>query len=187
MRNLVSVKVKANSNYTCQECGSTEKVQAHHEIPSNDDSLIPLCAKCHSKRHPNVPKALFFANKNQPYWPNISAATIAKRIGCHSRTIIRRAKTLNIPLGIELSNSNRNLLLNTLLQPKLLTKDSRDIKDLRKCARMTLQKMAAYLGVAKSTVHRWEKGESKPSQLAQDQLQSMNKKIKTQSLHPQPL
>ena len=52
-----------------------------------------------------------------------------------------------------------------------------DIKDLRKRAKLTLQKMADYLGVAKSTVDRWERGERRPSQLAQRQLQRMHRKI----------
>ena len=55
--------------------------------------------------------------------------------------------------------------------------DQHDIKDLRQRAKMTLQQLADYLGVDKSTVHRWEKGESRPSQLAQRQLQRLHRKI----------
>jgi hypothetical protein len=32
MPNLAAIRVKANARYTCQECGSTELIQAHHEI-----------------------------------------------------------------------------------------------------------------------------------------------------------
>lgn len=60
--------------------------------------------------------------------------------------------------------------------------DRFDIKDLRKRARMSLQKMADYLGVGKNTVHRWERGESRPSQLAQRQLQRMHRKIANNEL-----
>lgn len=99
MRNLPSIKAKANAKYTCHECGSTELIQAHHKIPGDDRSLIVLCADCHSKRHPNLPKALFFTKNHQPYWYNISAASLAKDIGVNSRTIIRAARRLEISRG----------------------------------------------------------------------------------------
>jgi len=99
MRNLVAVKVKANAHYQCQECGSTELIQAHHEIPGDDNSLIALCAECHSKKHPDVPKALFFSTNNQPYWHNKAAASIAKELGIHPRTVIRTARDLGIVPG----------------------------------------------------------------------------------------
>lgn len=103
MRNLVATKAKANSRYTCRECGSTELVQAHHEIPGDDNSLIILCAECHSKRHPDLPKALFFNQGVQPYWHNKSASSLAKELRVHPRTIIRAAKNLDILPG-ELSD-----------------------------------------------------------------------------------
>jgi len=56
--------------------------------------------------------------------------------------------------------------------------DQHDIKDLRQRLGWTLQELANYLGVDKSTVHRWERGESRPSQLAQRQLQRLHRKIK---------
>ena len=96
---LVAVRAKANARYTCQECGATELIQAHHEIPGDDDSLVVLCAECHSKRHPDVPKALFFSTKNQPYWRNISASSLAKKLGVHPRTVIRAAKRLEVLPG----------------------------------------------------------------------------------------
>jgi len=55
--------------------------------------------------------------------------------------------------------------------------DQHDIKDLRQRAKMTLQQLADYCRVDKSTVHRWEKGESRPSRLAQCQLQRLHRKI----------
>lgn len=116
MRNHIAIIVKANAHYTCQECGSTELIQAHHEIPGDDDSLVALCAECHSRKHPDVPKALFFSTNHQPYWYNKSASSLAKELGVHSRTVIRAAKRLNISLG-ELSIWDEELLKNNI--PKL--------------------------------------------------------------------
>lgn len=72
---IATVRAKANAHYTCQECGSTELIQAHHEISGDDDSLVALCAECHSQKHPDVPRALFFSKGIQPYWKNISATS----------------------------------------------------------------------------------------------------------------
>jgi 5-methylcytosine-specific restriction endonuclease McrA len=47
-----SAKVKAAANYTCQECGSKQSIQTHHQVPKDDDSLICLCKACHSLKHP---------------------------------------------------------------------------------------------------------------------------------------
>lgn len=99
MKNLAALKVKANARYICQECGSTELIQAHHEIPGDDNSLVALCAECHSKKHPDVPRALFFNKRLQPYWHNKSASSIAKELGVHPRTVIRTAKKLGIVTG----------------------------------------------------------------------------------------
>lgn len=114
--NLLAVRAKANAHYTCQKCGSTELIQAHHEIPGGDDSLIVLCAECHSKKHPNMPEALFFNKRNQPYWHNKSASSLAKELGVHPRTIIRAAKRLEILPG-ELSPWDEELIKNNT--PKL--------------------------------------------------------------------
>jgi len=35
----------------CCRCGSTKNVHAHHQIPGEDDSLIPVCRKCHPTEH----------------------------------------------------------------------------------------------------------------------------------------
>lgn len=113
MRNSVAIGIKANAHYTCRECGSTELIQAHHEIPGDDDSLIALCAECHSRKHPNVPKALFFAKGQQPYWHNKSASSLARELGAHPRTIIRVAKRLGILSG-ELSPWDEELIKHNL-------------------------------------------------------------------------
>jgi len=114
--NLLAVRVKANAHYQCQECGSTELIQAHHERPGDDDSLISLCAECHSQRHPDLPKALFFTKSIQPYWHNKSASSLAQEWRVSSRTIIRAAKRLGIQSG-ELSPWDEELIRNNI--PKM--------------------------------------------------------------------
>ena len=99
MQNLAALKAKTNARYICQECGSTELIQAHHETPGDDTSLVVLCAECHSKKHPGVPRALFFSKNNQPYWHNKSASSIAKQLDIHPRTVIRAARKLKIAPG----------------------------------------------------------------------------------------
>lgn len=123
MRNLAAIKVKANAKYTCQICGSTELIQAHHEIPGDDNSLIPLCADCHSKKHPNLPRALFFNKRCQPYWFNKSASSLALKWGISSRTIIRAAKRLGIHPG-ELNSSDEERIKNNIpiLSPSCMGK-----------------------------------------------------------------
>lgn len=113
MLKLTSVRAKANANYTCRECGSTELIQSHHQIPGDDDSIIVLCAECHSRRHPDVPRALFFNKGVQPYWHNKSASSLAKSFGVHSRTIIRAAKRLGILPG-ELTAQDEESIKNSL-------------------------------------------------------------------------
>jgi len=46
----------------CLKCGSFEHVHAHHQIPGNDDSLIPLCRACHASHH----HATVYTKRNQP-------------------------------------------------------------------------------------------------------------------------
>lgn len=56
-----------NKYEECVECGSDKKLQAHHKIPveiepekaDEPENGIALCAKCHSKKHPDVPENLF--------------------------------------------------------------------------------------------------------------------------------
>lgn len=114
--NVTALRVKANSKYTCIECGSTEFIQAHHVIPGDDDSLIPLCAECHSKRHPEIPHMLFLNKNSQSYWNNISAASLGKKWKVSSRTVIRTANKLNILRGY-LSNWDEELIKNNI--PKI--------------------------------------------------------------------
>lgn len=126
MKNLAAIKAKANANYTCQECGSTELIQAHHQIRDNDASLVVLCAECHSKKHPDVPKSLFFNKDSQSYWHNKSAASLAKEMFVHSRTIIRAVRKLGIPPG-ELSGWDeilirKNVIIRKRFRPKPIPK-----------------------------------------------------------------
>lgn len=146
MPNLVAVKVKANARYTCQECGSTELIQAHHETPGDDSSLVALCADCHSRRHPNLPKLLFFTKNHQPYWYNKSAASIAKELGVSSRTIIRTARQLNIPTG-ELSPWDEELIKKNI--PKLNPKPTKASRTILLLGRQA----ASYLGIAIQDFH----------------------------------
>jgi len=97
--NKVATRVKSNAHYTCQECGSTEFIQSHHIVPGDDTTLICICGECHSRKHPNIAKKLFFQKCHQPYWTNKSAATLAKELGVCPRTIIRAARKARIPAG----------------------------------------------------------------------------------------
>ena len=104
-----TIRAKANAKYTCRECGSTELVQAHHQIPKDHSTIICLCAECHSTKHPNIPKALFFTKAHQPFWNNKSAASLARELGCHSRTIIRIARKLQITSGHLAADGERRI------------------------------------------------------------------------------
>ena len=55
--------VKRNANYTCQECGSTDLVQAHDPTGEHTDieKGICLCASCHADKHPDLPRELFLS------------------------------------------------------------------------------------------------------------------------------
>lgn len=97
--NRATTIVKIRANYTCQECGSTEYAQGHHIVPKDDSTLICLCGECHSQKHPDVPKQLFFLKSHQPYWHNKSAATLARQWGICSRTVIRAARRIGILSG----------------------------------------------------------------------------------------
>jgi len=119
MRNIAAIKAKAKAHNTCQEqgCGSTELIQTHHRIPGDDSTIVVLCAECHSKKHPDMPKALFFSIRRQRYWFNKSAASLGRELGVHSRTILRAAKRLEILPGDELSSWDEELIKNNI--PKL--------------------------------------------------------------------
>lgn len=122
MRNILAVKAKANAHYTCQECSATELIQAHHEIPGDDSSLVVLCADCHSRKHPDIPRTLFFNQNNQPYWFNKSASSLARELGVNSRTVIRTARKLQIAPG-QLNPWDEQLLKANIpkLNPKSVT------------------------------------------------------------------
>lgn len=113
MNNNAPTIAKSNANYTCIECGATEFISAHHEVPGDDSTLVCLCAECHSRRHPDVPRLLFFSKTSQPYWSNKSASTLAKANNVHTRTIIRIAKRLNIPKGT-LTDTDETLIIEAM-------------------------------------------------------------------------
>ena len=115
MHTITATRVKANSHYTCQECGATELIQAHHMIPGDDTSLVCLCADCHSKKHPSMPKTLFYSIWQQTYWYNKSASSIAKKLKVCSRTVIRAARRLHIGRG-DLSQYDEDLLTSNLFK-----------------------------------------------------------------------
>lgn len=55
---VVSLKIKSLANNKCSKCGSNKNLQTHHKNYDihgkehlNFDSLICLCADCHSKEH----------------------------------------------------------------------------------------------------------------------------------------
>ena len=103
-----STKVKAKADFTCARCGSQFNIQAHDPTGEHKDWRVgvSLCGDCHSKKHPDMPHSLFILSGRSSYWRNISARELAKAIGCHNRTVIRRAKKLNIPSGIILSKQD---------------------------------------------------------------------------------
>jgi hypothetical protein len=101
---------KQKVKYVCQECGSTEMLQGHHCIKGDDSSIVCLCAECHSKKHLNIPHALFISKNHQPYWENKSASSIAHKLGVHPRTVCRIAKRLNIGKGV-LSEYDESLIM----------------------------------------------------------------------------
>jgi DNA-binding transcriptional regulator YiaG len=54
--------------------------------------------------------------------------------------------------------------------------ENQDIKQLRKKLELTQQELADLIGVNRITVHRWECGKKKPSNLARRQLQRLQEK-----------
>jgi len=69
-------KVFERDNYTCQECGATGDLQAHHIKPVSQypeliydvDNGITLCKKCHAKKHPH----LQIVSKGHSHTPEIT-------------------------------------------------------------------------------------------------------------------
>jgi hypothetical protein len=115
--------VKSNALYTCIECGSTENIQAHdpthlHIDPKDGQCL---CGKHHADKHPEVPRNLFTTNKmQQPYWENKSAASLAKEIGVHPRTIYRAVKKLSINKGVLSPRDETNIRQSVHSKTKLI-------------------------------------------------------------------
>ena len=109
-------KVKQRDNYTCQECGSTELIQAHDPTGEHTDIErgISLCASCHANKHPDVPRGLFFSKSHHPRWQNMSAAAVARKVGCHRRTVIRTAKRLGLLTSDSLSVDELKALVNSI-------------------------------------------------------------------------
>ena len=91
--------VKSRIEAHCEECGASDKLQVHHQIPGDDTSTILLCAECHHKHHENMPKGLFTAPGQRPWWINMSASRIARRNHCSAKTVIRHAQRLGIGRG----------------------------------------------------------------------------------------
>ena len=58
--NPEKLKCKESANYTCEICGDTENIDAHHIIPQDQGgpntqkNLICLCRKCHQQVHKGV-------------------------------------------------------------------------------------------------------------------------------------
>jgi DNA-directed RNA polymerase subunit RPC12/RpoP len=99
-KHLPTEMAKYKAGYTCQECGSTVNIQAHHERRGDNKSLICLCAECHSKRHPSKLHNLIVKPKaNRSYWSNKSIFSLSKEFGVTTSTIIRVAKKLSINKG----------------------------------------------------------------------------------------
>lgn len=127
----LAIKVKRRAKFTCEECSSTENVQAH-DLKNGDG--ICLCGYCHSKRHPNVSSAFIISKKVKAIWRNVSVASIARRHSVSSFTVVRRAKRLGIPLSGFLGSGDAERLDTSLLptsrQPKLPTnRRPRNVKD----------------------------------------------------------
>lgn len=141
-----SAMVKAKYDYTCAKCGSTENIQAHDPTGTHKNWRvgIALCGDCHSKEHPDVPRTLFINKNHQPYWPNISARSLAQEIKCHSRTIVRIAKKLGIPTGIPLSDEDKARIVSKYNEGKATAISDLPRKPIRFSAE-TLKRLKAYI------------------------------------------
>lgn len=89
-----STQVRARAGWVCEWCGSEDAVQAHHRP---DGTGVSLCRRCHAWQHMHLAN-LILASPTRP-WPNQTANALARELGVHNRTIIRRARRLKIPFG----------------------------------------------------------------------------------------
>ena len=96
-----SARVRANAGWKCERCGSEEALQAHHQ---KDGTGISLCSRCHAWQHINLTNLIMTAPVRP--WPNQTANGLARRFGVCNRTIIRRARRLQVPFGIPISTEN---------------------------------------------------------------------------------
>ena len=97
--------VRSRDNWTCQKCGRTEYLQAHHFDAPKDyplfanlpDNGITLCVYCHADVHPEVPRNLFIANVIKAEKAGcISAGKLAKELDIRPETVARKAVKLGI-------------------------------------------------------------------------------------------
>ena len=97
-------------NYTCQKCGSTNNLQAHHisrkpELGLITDNGQTLCEHCHrieTKRQ--LAKARAFAKQNptkdtslKPDRQTMTVGQVAKELGCHINTVRRLTNKGELP------------------------------------------------------------------------------------------
>ncbi len=170
MRNVAAIKAKTKAHNTCQECGATELIQTHHEIPGDDSTIVVLCGECHSRKHPDAPKALFLSIHRQHYWFNKSAASLARELRVHPRTVIRAARRLEILPGDNLSPWDEELIRNNIPKlswgkPKPREMHQRQLVRERRApvteftiitdAFLSVPKAAKQLGKPKVTLYRW--------------------------------
>jgi len=169
MTNAAATKARREAGDICQECVSTEFIQTHHEIPGDDSTIVVLCGECHSRKHPDVPKALFLSVHRQFYWFNKSASSLARQLGVHPRTVIRAAKRLEILPG-DLSPWDEELIRKNIPKlswgkPKPRKMHQRQLVRERRApvteftiitdAFLSLPKAAKQLGKPKVTLYRW--------------------------------
>ena len=165
--NKAATRVKSNAHYTCQECGSTEYVQAHHLVPGDDSTLVSLCAECHSRKHPDIPKQLFFQKRQQPYWNNKSAGTLARQWGVCSRTVIRAARKANILPG-DLSLLDEATIKSNIHTPHHRIPQSYTTQQENPNIFLTAPELASLLNIHINTVRKFIKqGQLKAIKLAE--------------------
>jgi len=157
MTKPASIRAKSNAKYICNECGTTERIQAHHEIAGDDSSIVVLCAECHSKRHPEVPRGLFLHKNRQPYWHNKSASSLAKEIGVHPRTVIRVSKRLGVLSG-DLSKEDEHLIrkycgLGIKNSWRVMQRAEKLLEN--NATLLKVGEVAEGLGISPMTVYRW--------------------------------